>query len=501
MMQVPGSSEWAQGGGLDTARPSAALIALLDKAAGRQRRCAGLDDDETTGLLGRWAACEAWVLSGKLSTITELVRRRGLQGTVKLDVPSAWDDSLTEEIAAALAMSRPATLKLIDLAVALTTRLDATAAALECGEIDYLKARIIAEATAMLDDEAAGNAEKLALMWAGGSFAGKTPGEIGKLIDRGAVAADPQAAENQRKGAEKAARVESWRESTGTMGLAATGLNPETAMEAEQVINDTATAYKKAGMDGGIDFLRAKAMTDKIIGRNPLGGDDQTAGFRADVHLTLPAMFLPLLTLLGAADNPGEAAGWGALDPALVRDLAARAAAAGDATRWHLTLTDEHGWPVGHGCEATKPRTKRRESGARDTGRADWEDTTWTLTIPEGDSKTFTLNPIPIWTCDHRYQTSRHDPSALLRHLVEIRDGACVQACCGRPATRCDFEHTIPWETGGRTCACNGAARCRRDHQLKQAKNWQAIQLAPGFHQWIVPSGRTYTTGPRQYPA
>jgi hypothetical protein len=528
---MPETSGWVQGGDLDTARPSAALVTILDKAAGPGRRCPGLTDDEVTGVLGRWAACEAWALSGKLATVTELVRRRGLPGTARhAGVPSAWDDTLTEEITAALGMSRPATMKLIDLAVALATRLDATAAALEAGEVDYLKAKIIAEATSVLDDEAAGNAEKLALMWAGGSFTGKTPGEIGKLIDRAAIAADPQAAENRRKAAEKTARVETWRETPGTMALAVTGLNPEVAMEAEQAIQDTATAYKKAGMTGGIDNLRARAMTDKILGKNPLSEDSPDRGLRADAHLTLPVMFLPLLTLLGLADNPGEADGWGALDAGLVRDLASRAAAAGAASRWHLTLVDEHGWAVGHGCDPAKRGAKRgktetargakaretgaaeteaRETGVAETGVAEtgvaetagWEDSTWAVDLPGGDTRTFTLNPIPVWDCDHRYETAGHDPSPLLRHLTEVRDGTCVQAGCRRPAARCDFEHAIPFEKGGRTCGCNGSPKCRRDHQVKQASNWQAIQIAPGFHQWVTPSGRAYISQPRQYPA
>jgi Domain of unknown function (DUF222) len=501
MMWMPGLSGWAQGGDLDMAKPSVTLVGLLDEAAGPKRRCQGLTDDEVTGVLGRWAACEAWALSGKLATITELVRRRGLPGTAAhCGVPSAWDDTLTEEIALALGMSRPATMKLIDLAVALATRLDATAAALAAGEVDYLKAKIIAEATSVLDDEAAGNAEKLALMWAGGSFKGKTPGEIGKLIDRAAVAADPEAAENRRKAAEKTARVETWRETPGTMALAATGLNPQVAMEAEQAIQDTAAAYKKAGITGDMDNLRARAMTDKILGTDPLGGEQAGRGFRADVHLTLPVMFLPLLTLLGLADNPGEADGWGALDPALVRDLGTRAAAAGEASRWHLTLVDENGWAVGHGCAATKRGAKRDETGNSGAMRDSWEDTNWTLNLPGGDARTFTLNPIPVWDCDHRYETSKHDPSPLLRHLTEVRDGSCVQVGCHRPAARCDFEHAIPFEQGGKTCGCNGGPKCRRDHQIKQARNWQAIQIAPGFHQWITPSGRSYTRQPRQYP-
>jgi hypothetical protein len=478
-MHMPGTSGWAQGGNLDTARPSASLVVTLDRAAGPGRRCQGLDDDEVTGVLGRWAATEAWAVSGKLATITELVRRRALRGTGQpRDVPSAWDDSLTEEVAAALALSRPATLKLIDLAVALATRLDATAAALEVGEIDYLKARIIGDATILLDDVAAGNAEKLALSWAGGSFAGKTPGEIGKLIDRAVIAADPQGAERRREAAERCARVETWRESTGTMAIMGVGLNPQQAMEAGQAIEARAKEYKTGGIDGHADSLRARAFTDLLAGRNPLAVPEQPArGLAASVNLVLSVLDLTLVTLLGAGDKPGEAAGWGAIDPALTRKLAAAAAAAGDRSQWHLTLTDESGRAIAHGCE-TRGRSRK-----------------------QGKDRTFTMNPIPVVECDHRYETQRHDPGPLLRHLTEVRDGACVQVNCARPAPRCDFEHTIPWEEGGRTCGCNGNAKCRRDHGLKQRANWTVTQTAPGFNQWRNPSGRTYVQGPKQYPA
>lgn len=308
------TSGWEQGGTLDTAQPSARLVATADRASGPDRRCAGMDDDDLTGVMGRWAACEAWATSAKLATIVELVRRRGLPGSAgPSGVPSAWDDTLTEEIADALGMSRPATAKLIDLAVALATRLDATAAALAAGEIDHLKAKIIGEA------------------------------------------AGPRV--------------------------------------------------------------------------------------RSEIHLTLPAMYLPLLTLLGVADNPGEADRWGALDPALVREMAAAAAKAGDRSEWHLTLTDERGRAVGHGCSLTRPIAKTSKRGKRDTGGADvaggtgtqdWDGTTWTLTLPGGGTRDFTLNPIPVFGCDHRYETAGHDPSRQLRHLVNIRDGNCTQPCCSR---------------------------------------------------------------------
>jgi hypothetical protein len=75
-----------------------------------------------------------------------------------------------------------------------------------------------------------------------------------------------------------------------------------------------------------------------------------------------------------------------------------------------------------------------------------------------------------------------------------------VHPGCGRPATRADFEHTIPWEQGGRSCGCNGNVKCRRCHQVKQHKNWTVTQPAPGFNAWETPGGRAYATGPKQYP-
>ncbi len=71
---------------------------------------------------------------------------------------------------------------------------------------------------------------------------------------------------------------------------------------------------------------------------------------------------------------------------------------------------------------------------------------------------------------------------------------------CRRAAKRCDFEHAIPWEAGGKTCTCNAGARCRHHHHQKQAAGWQLTQHLPGYHAWTTPAGREYTTGPITYP-
>ena len=57
---------------------------------------------------------------------------------------------------------------------------------------------------------------------------------------------------------------------------------------------------------------------------------------------------LPLATLLGLADRPGDVAGYGPLHGDIVRDLA-NAAAGHPATSWGLIITDPHGHAIGYG--------------------------------------------------------------------------------------------------------------------------------------------------------
>ena len=238
-------------------------------------------------------------------------------------------------------------------------------------------------------------------------------------------------------------------------------------------------------------------------------------------------MTIPLTTLLGLTGHPGEAAAFGPIDADLARTMAAHAAAS-PATTWCITVTDEHGHPTAHGCAKPGQRGNRqrpkRPSGPAPGGRTSPADAdssppgpitpppgpgtgppggygTWRLR-PPGTSLDLTaaLEPLAVTECDHRDQTSAHDPGRTLRHLVQIRDGECTYPPCLRDARRCDFEHAIPWDQGGRTCSCNTGPRCRHHHHLKQAAGWKLEQNQPGYHTWITPAGRRYTTGPITYP-
>jgi Domain of unknown function (DUF222) len=250
-------------------------------------------------------------------------------------------------------------------------------------------------------------------------------------------------------------------------------------------------------------------------------------------------LILPLATLLGHAQRPGEGHNLGTLDPALARALAATAALS-PRTTVCVTVTDPDGIAIGHGCAKTSrsgrparppdgpspplialparinltitaARLMRLRAqpqgtdwalarrGAGPPGDPDWCGP-WALTLPTGQEYRVTLEPVPTYDCDHRNESHAYKPNDTLRHLVQIRDHTCTFPPCSRHARDSDFEHATPYDQGGRTCACNAGARSRKCHRVKQSPGWNLTQPQPGWHQWTTPRGRTYTQGPKHYP-
>jgi hypothetical protein len=149
---------------------------------------------------------------------------------------------------------------------------------------------------------------------------------------------------------------------------------------------------------------------------------------------------------------------------------------------------------------ATRARgTTVARRAQRPPGDPDWCGR-WTLTLPSGLEYAADLEPVPTFDCDHRNESHAYKPNETLRHLVQVRDHACTFPTCNRHARASDFEHAVPYDQGGRTCACNAGARSRKCHRVKQSPNWNLTQPKPGWHQWTTPRGRTYTQGPKKYP-
>jgi hypothetical protein len=65
-------------------------------------------------------------------------------------------------------------------------------------------------------------------------------------------------------------------------------------------------------------------------------------------------------------------------------------------------------------------------------------------------------------SCDHRHAETGYQPSRKLQHLIRTRSTRCSAPGCGRPAARCDLDHTLAWDNGGITCECGLAPPCKR---------------------------------------
>ena len=173
--------------------------------------------------------------------------------------PAPPDAEFTaDQVAYALAESRGRADTLIDLAQTLETRLPGTNAALDDGTITRYKAEIIARATALLDDAEARAAEQKVLDRA----ARLTPGGLRAAIARAVMEVAPEKAKERRETAARDARVERWAEDSGNAALMGRELPPDEVLAADQRITAWARELRKAGLEGGMDELRARAFLD-----------------------------------------------------------------------------------------------------------------------------------------------------------------------------------------------------------------------------------------------
>ena len=236
---------------------------------------------------------------------------------------------------------------------------------------------------------------------------------------------------------------------------------------------------------------------------------------------------IPLATLLGLADRPGTLSRTGPVDPALARQLAAAAARSPRST-WCVTVTGPGHRPLAHGCGRLPPRGRDNRDtaagSARDgplyipgddhgpppTGTIRLDIAALTgITGPDAGTGAaaataggllFALEDL-AGPCDHRHQAEGHDPGVRLRHLTGILNACCTFPPCRRPQDRCDYEHSTPYDKGGRTCLCQAGPVCRRNHRNKQAPGWHLEHAgARGWFRWTTPSGRSYLSHPTQYP-
>ena len=324
--------------------PGCAQLAVAADAAvdgGPADSFGGVADHELVGLVCAWDRLESHMAARKLVAVAEVFRRNPEDGFEPEpgQMPAVVHEFTRDQLALALGESRAAVDWLLTVAWHLATRLDGTLDALRDGIITRGKAELIVRLTLYLDDEEAKAVESKILDRAGRL----TPGGLRSALARAVMEAAPDKARERRQTAARFARVERWAEDSGNAALMGRELPPDEVLAADQRISWWAGELKKAGLEGGMDELRARAFLNLVLGTDsrrrapqaadaagqdggaaqqppgtgPAGG--AAGGFAGRVTLTVP-----LGTAAGLADRPGELAGHGPVDPWLARDLADR---------------------------------------------------------------------------------------------------------------------------------------------------------------------------------
>ena len=382
-----------------------------------------------------------------------------------------------------------------------------------------------------------------------------TPGGLRAALARAVIEVAPEKARLRRETAARFARVERWAEDSGNAALMGRELPPDEVLACDQRICWWAGELRKAGLDGGMDELRARAFLDLVLGkdsrprparppaRTPTAAPARTpAAVLARMPVTVPAR----VPAAGAAGSRRGQAGRGATggfagQVTLTVPLATAAGLAGPARRAGRArpgrpvagpgpgraAAPEPGHDVvrdrdrpararrrarlrparTHGKQESAPARGRRRAGPGSPSPRPGRDGppggygTWRLRTPgPGPGLIVAIGTLDTDPCEHQHQARGHDPGARLRHLSQVRHATCTSPACRGPASQCDFEHNTPYKAGGRTCLCNGGPKCRHDHRLKQHPGWKVDQLPDGTFRWTTPSGRSYDTEPTRYP-
>ncbi len=278
---------FAKGGEWDTCPPSAELAAVLESVSGGEWRCSGATDDEIVGIVRRWAAIESWAGAARLGAVRELIRREDkpwMPTDQHAGQPDPWSESLTHELALALAASAGSADRTEWLAWELGTRLPGIDALLTEGVLTYGKAKAVAEAFKHLSDADAAHAEALIL----GQLVGKTYLQVLRLAAAAASKVDPEGDERRRKDAEQSARVRLWREQSGAAALAGFDLPTDQALAAHANVCARAEQYKASEAFPGeqMDQLRAMGYLDLL---NGITAETRIADARAKARADAPA--------------------------------------------------------------------------------------------------------------------------------------------------------------------------------------------------------------------
>jgi hypothetical protein len=369
--------------------------------------------------------------------------------------------AMIAELACVLTVSENAAGALLDQSQALTTALPLTLDALQAGTISWAHARIMIDETTDLGPEGAAALEAHFLNPgaphpARGCPAGElVPGRFRAKSRTWRERHHPVSIEKRHTKCKADRRVE-YRPDRDGMAWLSAYLPAVTAAGIWDRMTAAARAHQGPDEARTLPQLRADVAASLLLGANGCtgitdgpagsdtagGGNGTSAGAcgggcgdvpvpRAQVLITVP-----VLSLLGATEEPAMLDGYGPIPPSM-----ARALVADGAESFHRVLTDP------------------RDGAPLEIGRASYR-------LPKA-----------------------------MRQWLRLRDGRCPFPGCNNPSLDNDADHLLAWADGGTTGITNLGQPCRKHHGLKHGSTWTPTGATkdkpPG---WTSPSGRTYAS-------
>ncbi|WP_083266398.1 HNH endonuclease signature motif containing protein [Arthrobacter sp. U41] len=359
--------------------------------------------------------------------------------------------AVTAEIACALTVSEQTAGAFLGDCLALTKTLPLTLAALTAGTISWAHARIMVDETTSLDPAGAAALEAHFLDPAAPNPARGCPaGELvpGRFRAKARTWRERHHRESieQRHARCAADRRVEFRPDTDGMAWFSAYLPADTAAGIWERTTAAARALQGPDEERTLTQLRADIAATWLLttgatsnnGTTGAGGEGAVCGDavgggvpspRAQVLITVP-----VLSLLGAGQEPAMLDGYGPIPPSMARRLITDGAGS-----FHRVLID--------------PR-----DGA----------------------------PLEIGRTSYRLTKAQ-------RHWLMLRDGRCPFPGCNNHSLDNEADHLLAWADGGTTGITNLGQPCRKHHKLKHNSAWTpagASKTAPPG--WTSPSGRNY---------
>jgi hypothetical protein len=394
-------------------------------------------------------------------------------------VLDGFSEFLSDEVALIMNCSRADATKLTEVALMLVHRLPDTWAALADGELNWPRARAIAQEIARhgpeLDAHVLATVEAVVLPQASELAVSR----VRALVRTELIRRDAEAAERRRKQAEAAADVVLRRSAHDGMAEVVTLLPHPVAAAICSTVDAHARQAKADGDSRPIGQIRAEVVAHMTLRPWEDSRPPVTAELRviAPLNSLLPDPADPTIggAPTGIADVEGEQvtarhlrALLTALDALCPGGLQAPTGGS-----LHLDLLGADG-----GLLATLSR-RELELAVRRGCRLH----------PDDDCRCPVVEGPP--------PTGSYRPTAAQRRWARARDQHCRHPGCRNTVGRTDLDHVIPYEEGGATDCDNLCCLCRRHHRLKtHAPGWVFRLDADGALLVTTPSGVTRISRP-----